>query len=261
MAVEPEHLFNSVTQRYAVGRNFLTRLTTLASRATFRIPRGSPAETIDALAQRFKLDDEQRRALAERVATKAGAAFFDEKVQNINRSAYHRSAFVLNAFTHLGFVDLAAQLSLSFPALKLALVAANLALAAIAHFEMREHFQALVAGPNALPPKRRFWGLFPNPHYNRAVKKSSRPYARSAWKEKSLYRPAYFVNAVSLFLGSQFIIAPEKLIFPFGFVLGKITGLFSTLVMVFDVWRGVRAGDDARLAREREVSVYRDLDI
>jgi hypothetical protein len=30
---------------------------------------------------------------------------------------------------------------------------------------------------------------------------------------------------------------------------------------VFDVWRGVRAGEDARIAREKEVSVYRDLDI
>jgi hypothetical protein len=41
----------------------------------------------------------------------AGAAFIDEKVQSINRGAFHRSAFALNAFTHLGFVDLAAQLS------------------------------------------------------------------------------------------------------------------------------------------------------
>jgi hypothetical protein len=44
-------------------------------------------------------------------------------------------------------------------------------------------------------------------------------------------------------------------------IVGKLSGLFSTLVMAFDVWRGVRAGDDARMAREREISVYRDLDI
>ncbi len=75
------------------------------------------------------------------------------------------------------------------------------------------------------------------------------------------YRPAYFFNAISIFIGSQFILPPEKLIFPFGLIIGKASGLFSTLVMMFDVWRGVRAGDDARLAREREVSVYRDLDI
>jgi hypothetical protein len=31
--------------------------------------------------------------------------------------------------------------------------------------------------------------------------------------------------------------------------------------MIFDVWRGVRAGEDARIAREREIAVYRDLDI
>jgi hypothetical protein len=126
---------------------------------------------------------------------------------------------------------------------------------------MHKHFRALLAGPNALPPKRFLWGLFRNRQYNRAVKKSSRPYAQSAWKEKSIYRPAYFLNALSIFLGSQFIIPPEKLIFPLGLIVGKLSGLFSTLVMVFDVWRGVRAGDDARMAREREVSVYRDLDI
>jgi hypothetical protein len=103
--------------------------------------------------------------------------------------------------------------------------------------------------------------MFPNRDYNRAVKKHSRPYARAAWREKSLYRPGYFFNAATIFLGAQFILAPEKLVFPIGFTIGKITGLFTTIVMVFDVWRGVRAGDDARLAREKEISVYRDLDI
>src|SRR4029077_12800504 len=34
---------------------------------------------------------------------------------------------------------------------------------------------ALLAGPNALPPKRFLWGLFRNRRYNKAVKKSSRP--------------------------------------------------------------------------------------
>ena len=58
-----------------------------------------------------------------------------------------------------------------------------------------------------------------------------------------------------------FIGAAIPLIFPLGLIVGKLSGLFSTLVMVFDVWRGVKAGDDARNAREREVSVYRDLDI
>ena len=103
--------------------------------------------------------------------------------------------------------------------------------------------------------------MFPNPEYNRAVKKNSRHYARSAWKEKSLYRPAYFINAASIFLGAQFVVPLERIIFPFGFILGKVTGLFTTLVMVFDLWRGVRAGEDARIAREREIAVYRDLDI
>jgi hypothetical protein len=104
-------------------------------------------------------------------------------------------------------------------------------------------------------------GLARNPRYNSAVKKRSRPHARSAWKEKAVYRPGYFLNALTLFLGSQFIIPPEKLVFPIGFVVGKLAGLFSTMVMALDVWRGVKAGDDARIAREKEISVYRDLDI
>ena len=261
MAAEPEHLPDSVTSRYAMGRNFLARLSTFVGQVTFKIKRGTPAETIEEIGRKWKLDDKQRQFLLELGNTKAGATFIDEKVQYMNRGAFHRSAFALNAFTQLGFVDLAAQVSLSLPALKLALFAANLILAGIAHGEMRQHFRALVAGPNALPPKRRLWGMFPNPEYNRAVKKSSRPYAQSARKETSLYRPAYFFNAISIFIGSQFILPPEKLIFPFGLIIGKVSGLFSTLVTMFDVWRGVRAGDDARLAREREVSIYRDLDI
>ena len=261
MGAEPEHILNSMTSRYAMARSFLTRLSTFVGQVTFKIKRGAPAETIEEIGRKWKLDNEQRQFLVELGNTKTGAAFIDEKVQNINRGAFHRSAFALNAFTHLGFVDLAAQLFLSLPELKLALVAANLILAGIAHAEMRQHFRALVAGPYALPPKRRLWGMFTNPKYNRAVKKRSRPYAQSAWKEKSLYRPAYFFNAISIFLGSQFIIPPEKLIFPFGLIIGKISGLFSTLVTMFDAWRGVRAGDDARIAREREISIYRDLDI
>ena len=244
-----------------MARNFLARLEKFIGQVTFKIKRGAPAETIEEINRKWKLNAEQRQFLIEVGNTRPGATFIDEKVQNINRGAFHRSAFMLNALTQLGFVDLAAQLSASLPQLKLALVAANLVLAGIAHADMRQTFRALLAGPNALPPKRRLWGMLRNPKYNRAVKKSSRPYAQSAWKEKSVYRPAYFFNAISIFLGSQFIIAPEKLIFPFGLHRWQNLRLFSTLVMMFDVWRGVRAGDDARIAREREVSVYRDLDI
>jgi hypothetical protein len=262
MASEPEKLLDTVTSHYAAARGFLSRLSAFLAKVTFKIPKGvSPGETVDELGKRWTLDEDQRLTLQILVRTKPGVAFFDEKIASINRAAYHRSAFALNAVTQLFFVDLAAQLYISFPQLKFALVAANLLLALIAHSEMRSFFAALVAGPNALPPKRRFWGLFPNPEYNRAVKKHSRHYARSAWKEKTLYRPAYFVDAASIFLGAQFILAPERIIFPFGFIIGKVSGLLTTLVMIFDIWRGVRAGEDARVAREREIAVYRDLDI
>ncbi|PPD44984.1 MAG: hypothetical protein CTY15_05550 [Methylocystis sp.] len=262
MASEPENLIGSVTSHYAAARGFLSRFSAFLAKVTFKIPKGaSPAESIDELGKRFTLDEEQRLTLQILVKTKPGVAFLDEKIQSINRAAYHRSAFALNAVTQLLFVDMAAQLYISFPQLKLALFGANLLLALIAHSEVRALFKALIAGPNALPPKRRFFNMFPNPEYNRAVKKHSRHYARSAWKEKSLYRPAYFVNAASIFLGGQFVLPLERLIFPFGFIIGKVSGLFTTVVMVFDLWRGFRAGEDARLAREREIAVYRDLDI
>jgi hypothetical protein len=259
---EPEKLLETVTSHYTAARGFLARLSALTARVTFKIPKGAtPGETIDELGRRAGLNEEERLTLHVLVRTKPGVAFFDEKIQSINRAAFHRSAFALNAATQLLFVDMAAQFYVSLPMLKIALVVANLLLTAVAHFEIRALVRALIAGPNALPPKRRFFNMFPNPDYNRAVKRSSRHYARSAWKEKSLYRPAYFVNAASIFIGAQFIVPPERIIFPFGFILAKVTGLFTTLVMIFDIWRGVRAGEDARVAREREIAVYRDLDI
>ncbi|MBM3563455.1 MAG: hypothetical protein FJX48_10015 [Alphaproteobacteria bacterium] len=260
MAGETDFL-SSLTSRYAAARDVFARISNVLNKATFKIKRGAPNETIDEIARRFKTDDYDRLVLRERAATKAGAAFIEEKTQDINRANFHRSAFALNAFTHLFFVDLAAQLSFSFVELKYAFTFANVALALLAHISVRQSYRALLAGPNALPPKRRLWGMFPNPAYNRAVKKNSRSYAQSAWEEKSLFRPAYFINAAVIFLGGQFIIPPDRLIFPFSFIVGKASGLFMTLVMAFDVWRGIRAGDAARTAREREVSVYRDLDI
>jgi hypothetical protein len=247
--------------RFAVTRRWLARISTWSAKATFRIKRGTPAVTIEELGKSWELTEKQRAFLTRLGEKKIGAAFIDEKVGSINRAAFHRSAFVLNAFTQLLFVDLAAQLLLSLPELKLALVGANLLLALVAHLEMRQHFRTLVTGPHKLPNKRRMLGLLSNPRYNKAVKKSSKPYARSAWKEMTLYRTAYFFNAATIFLGSQFILPPERLIFPFGFLVGKLTGLITTIVMLFDGWRGIRAGDDARLAREREVSVYRNLNI
>ena len=85
-------------------------------------------------------------------------------------------------------------------------------------------------------------------------------YTRQARTRAVAGREWLAVQAVDTTL-DQFIIPAYKLIFPFSFIVGKVAGLVATLVMVFDVWRGIRAGDDARLAGEREVSVYRDLDI
>ena len=260
MANEPD-LLQSVSSSYAAARGWWSRISTFIAAATFHISRGTPEETLAALNTRFKLDEEQRLTLSALSANKPGATFIDEQVQDINRAAYHRSAFLMNALTQALFVDIASPFYLSLPQIKVALVLANLLLAGLAHFTLSQTFGKMLAGPNALPPKRILFGLFSNPEYNRAVKKNSRPYARRAWMENSLYRPAYFFNAGAIFLGAQFIIPLEKLIFPFGFIIGKIMGLFTTVIMIFDIWRGIRAGDDARIFREKEVAVYRDLNI
>ncbi len=261
MRADQRNIVSSAASVYARAKTLFEKTSAFFSQVTFSIKRETRAETIAEIVRKCRLDESSQAFLMQLSATKAGAAFIDEKVEEINRGAFHRSAFALNAFVQLGFVDLPAQLSVSFPQLKIALVLANVVIAALAHMEMRAGYRALLAGPKALPAKRRLGGLLANPAYNKAVKKRSRPYAKIAWMEKTLYRSAYFANAATIFFGAEFIVPPGRLIFPIGFLLGKISGLFSTAAMVFDVWRGVRASEDARIARDREVSVYRELDV
>ena len=261
MTTEPENLLGSVTNSYASARQAFSRFTTLYALATFKIRRGKPEENLLELERRLKLSPEKKQFLEQLSTSKAGAKFVDEKIQDMNLAAFHRSAFILNALVQLLFVDLGSQLGVSLPWLKFLLVLANLLLALSAQLARLKSSDELIAGPNSLPPKRRLFGLVMNRGYNRAVKKRSRPYAKQAWRESALYRPAYFLNAALLFFGSKFIIPVDQLIFPFGLIFGKAIGLITTLAMIFDIWRGVKAGDDARLAREKEVSVFRDLSL
>jgi hypothetical protein len=258
---DSDNLLDTVASSYANARGFIARANALFALVTFKIARGKPEESIADLDKKFGLDASQQQTLFELAARKGGPAYIDEKIQDMNRAAFHRSAFALNALAQLLLVDLPAQIGLSFFYMKLALVLANAVLALYAHVSLSWTLEDLIAGPDALPPKRRFFGLAVNPRYNKAVKNRSRPYAREAWKEKSLFRPAYFINAATIFFGTQFIVPLERLIFPFGMLFGKIIGLIATAITAFDIWRGVKAGDDARVAREREVSVYRDLNI
>ena len=60
MGAEPEHLLDSMTSRYAMARSFLVRLSTFVGQVTFKIKRGAPAETIEEIGRKWKLDNEQR---------------------------------------------------------------------------------------------------------------------------------------------------------------------------------------------------------
>jgi hypothetical protein len=261
MAQEPTPLMDSIFTQVASARGLYGRVSDFLTRATFKISAGTPQQTIAALAASFGLGEADQKKLADLCATKSGAAFFAEKVETMDREATHRSAFALNALMQLLFVDLAAQIGLSFFTLKLLLTAANVLIAILAHLGRRQALRELLDGPNALPSKRRLFGLVANKSYNKAVKRNSQTHAETAWKEASIYRVAYYVNAATLFLGAEFILSPSKLIFPFSLVVGKLSGLFSTFVMLLDAWCGFKASEDSRRAREKEVAVYRDLDV
>ena len=141
MGADAENFIASMTSRYARARSFLTQLGTFVGQVTFKIKRGTQDETIAEIGKKWKLDAKQRQFLIELGGTKAGAAFIDEKVQDINRGAFHRSAFALNAFTQLGFVDLAAQLSLSLPQTQAGVCSGQPHSRRIAHAAMRQHFR------------------------------------------------------------------------------------------------------------------------
>lgn len=261
MTEESESLVEALATRYASARGLLGGLLAFFAKATCKIAPGAPAATIDALAASFALGEADKQRLRDLVSTKAGEAYFFEKLDNLNREAAHRSAFVLGAVVQLFFVDLAGLVGLSFLPLKIALALANLLVAVLAHMSRREQLRELLEGPNALPPKRWLFGLFANKHYNKAVKRNSLAYAEMAWREDTLYRPAYYANAATLFVGSEFIVAPGKLYFPFSLIVGKLSGLFSTFAMVLNLWFGFKASEDGRRAREKEVAAYRDLDV
>lgn len=80
MGTESEGFFASVTSRYAMARDFLTRASTLISQVTFNIKGATPQEAIAELGQRWKITDSQREVLRELAASKEGAAFIGEKI-------------------------------------------------------------------------------------------------------------------------------------------------------------------------------------
>jgi len=137
MGNDRENLIGAVTSRFAAARSLLTQTSVVFHQLTFSLAQGSHEETIAQLSERWKLSDQQRQFLTGLCSEKTGAAFFDEKIEEMNRGALHRSAFVLNAVAQLLFVDLGAQLYLSLPQIKWLFVAANLALAWIAHASIR----------------------------------------------------------------------------------------------------------------------------
>jgi hypothetical protein len=87
MGADSSNFINSTRSHYAMARSLLISLSTFVGQVTFKIKRGTPDETIAEIGRKWKLDDKQRQFLTELGGTKTGAAFLDEKVQDINRGA------------------------------------------------------------------------------------------------------------------------------------------------------------------------------
>ena len=134
-------------------------------------------------------------------------------------------------------------------------------LAMVAHLEMRQHFRALMAGPRQLPKRRRLFGLLSNPRYNKRGEEKLEALCAQRLEGDDAVSIAYFVNAGGDLSGLAIHHPARAADLPVRLSARQDHRADHHRSWCFDGWRGIRAGDDARLAREREVSVYRNLDI
>lgn len=262
MTSHPELLAKSM-EAVAGKKGRLQSLRDLRDSWTYQVTGRDAAELVQNLTLRFKLGTEQTAELERLITSKQGRAFLMERVHGINRESFHRSAFLFNAASQIAFVDLASGLMPFLPVLPLKMVfaAANLGIAAYAHRQIRHEVKSLLAGPEALPPRRRLWGLLANPAYNRAVKRQSEKHGKEAWREKIVYRGGYYLNAASLFLGGQFLVPADKLIWPIGYIVGKTATVITMPLMALNIWRGTVSGSNALRAREQQNSTLGKLNL
>ena len=248
-------------EKYKASYGFVRKLSEFKDKATCQIVGATTEERIEALAKRFNKVAKNKQKLLYLLATAEGRQFVDQKIDTINREAFHRSAFFGNALVHAGFVNFSLLTLLPSYQLKLAFVGANLAISGFAHIQMRRELSRLVKGPQALPSKRKFFGLLKNKKYNKAVQASAKPHARQAWRERYLYRTGYFANAGLMFFGAEFLLAPDKLIPPISYVVSFATSLVTTPTAIINGWTGVKSLEASLQASMKENSTYKKYQI
>ena len=166
------------------------------------------ANKFDNLKTYFKFDSKDQTKLQKIQKEEDGEDFIERKIDDVNRNASHRTAFVVNALAQLLLVNVSSFSLLSFVPeswFKILLVGANLLVALIAWRRIRNSKSQLLEGPSD-EPNWSFWGMFRSNRrkHNQHVKDLAEPH-KIRMRDERLFSIMYVVNAVTLFFASQLI--------------------------------------------------------
>ena len=170
----------------------------------------STANKLDTLKTYFKFDAKEQTSLQKIQNEEDGEEFIDRKINDVNRNASHRTAFVANALAQLLLVNLSSMSLLSFVPeswFKVLLVGANLLIALLAWRRIRNSKSQLLDGPSD-EPNWSFWGMFRSNRrkHNQHVKDLAEPH-KFRMRDERVFSIMYMVNAVTLFFASQLILS------------------------------------------------------
>lgn len=166
------------------------------------------ANKFDHLQAYFEFDSDEQADLQKIRTEDDGEDFIDRKINDVNRNASHRTAFVANALAQLLLVNLSSMSLLSFVPeswFKVLLIGANLFVAWIAWRRIRNSKKQLLEGPSE-EPNWSFWGMFRSNRrkHNQHVKDLAEPH-KIRMRDERIFSIMYTVNAVTLFFASQLI--------------------------------------------------------
>ena len=168
----------------------------------------STVDTFDKLNSYFNFDTKEQTKLQKTKIEEDGEDFIDRKVDDVNRNASHRTAFVANSLAQFLLVNVSSFSLLSFVPeswFKILLVGANLFIALIAWRRIRNSRSQLLEGPSE-EPNWSFWGMFRSNRrkHNQHVKDLAEPH-KIRMRDERLFSIMYVINAVTLFFASQLI--------------------------------------------------------
>lgn len=167
------------------------------------------AEKLSELQTYFKLNSKQQTELQKVEAEDKGSDFIKRKVDDVNRNASHRTAFLANALIQLLLVNLSTLPILGYIPdswFKVLLIGANLFVAFIAWRRIRNSKSQVLKGPGD-EPDWTFWGMFRSNRrrHNKHIKDLAEPH-KVRMRDERLFSIMYLVNAVTLIFASQLIL-------------------------------------------------------